>query len=115
MRSALAAVLAIALASGATAPAVARAAPPTIAAAVADTSDRTADNVKLDASRKPAAVLQYLGLKPGMHVLDLFGGNAYWAEIMAPVVGAKGSDTVWEPAQFYKDETKASFAAFMAK
>jgi predicted methyltransferase len=115
MRSALAAVLALALASGATAPALAAGAPPTIAAAVADTADRTPDNVKLDASRKPAAVLQYLGLRRGMHVLDLFGANAYWAEVMAPVVGPKGSDTVWEPTQFYKDETKASFAAFMAK
>jgi predicted methyltransferase len=50
-----------------------------------------------------------------MHVLDLFGGNAYWAEIMAPVVGPKGHDTVWEPTQFYSDKTKASFAAFMGK
>ena len=60
-------------------------------------------------------MLQFLGLKPGMHVLDLFGGNAYWAEIMAPVVGPKGHDTVWEPTQFYSDKTKASFAALMAK
>ena len=85
-----------------------------IAAAVAEPS-RSPDNVKLDESRKPAAVLKFLGLKPGMHVLDLFGGNAYWAEIMAPVVGPKGHDTVWEPTQFYSDKTKASFAAFAAK
>ena len=87
---------------------------PTIAAAVA-ASDRNPDNVKIDEGRKPAQVLQFLGLKPGMHVLDLFGGNAYWAEIMAPVVGPKGHDTVWEPTQFYTDKTKAAFAAFMAK
>jgi len=92
-------------------------------AAVADTSiagavaspARSADNVKLDESRKPAQVLAFLGLKRGMHVLDLFGGNAYWAEIMAPVVGPKGHDTVWEPTQFYSDKTKQSFAAFAAK
>jgi predicted methyltransferase len=87
---------------------------PTIAAAVAAT-DRNPDNVKLDDGRKPAQVLQFLGLKRGMHVLDLFGGNAYWAEIMAPVVGAKGHDTVWEPTQFYTEKTKASFEAFAAK
>src|SRR4051794_34335344 len=57
----------------------------TIAAAVSS-SDRSEDNVKLDAGRKPAQVLKFLGLRRGMHVLDLFGGNAYWAEIMAPVV-----------------------------
>jgi len=30
-----------------------------------------------------------------MHVLDVNGANAYWAEIMAPVIGPKGHDTVW--------------------
>ena len=88
--------------------------PPTIAAAVA-APDRTADNVKLDAGRKPAQLLQFLGLKRGMHVLDLFGANAYWAEIEAPVVGPKGHVTVWQPAQFYREKTKASFDAFAAK
>jgi predicted methyltransferase len=86
----------------------------TLASAVA-AQDRNPDNVKLDEGRKPAQVLQFLGLKPGMQVLDLFGGNAYWAEIMAPVVGPKGHDTVWEPTQFYTDKTKASFATFAAR
>ena len=104
---------ALALSTAIAAPAAAPR-PATIAAAVAAT-DRNPDNVKIDEGRKPAQVLQFLGLKPGMHVLDLFGGNAYWAEIMAPVVGPKGHDTVWEPTQFYSDKTKASFAAFMAK
>jgi predicted methyltransferase len=88
--------------------------PPTIAAAVAAT-DRSPDNVKLDAGRKPAQLLQYLGLKRGMNVLDLFGANAYWAEIEAPVVGPKGHVTVWQPAQFYREKTKASFDAFAAR
>ena len=115
MRPALAALLAIAFASGATAPTLAASAPPTIAAAVADTADRTPDNVKLDTGRKPAAVLQYLGLRPGMHVLDLFGANGYWAEMMAPVIGPRGHDTVWQPTQFFGDHGKAYFAGFMAK
>lgn len=96
------------------APAAAAPAPSSIAAAVAAT-DRNPDNVKLDSGRKPAQVLQFLGLRPGMNVLDLFGGNAYWAEITSPVVGPKGHDTVWEPTQFYNDKTKASFEAFAAK
>jgi predicted methyltransferase len=85
-----------------------------VAAALASPG-RTADNIKLDQSRKPAEVLQFLGLRPGMKVLDLFGANAYWAEIMAPAVGPKGHVTVWEPAQFYQDKAKASFAQFMAR
>ena len=41
-------------------------------------------------ARKPAEVLNFLGLKQGMRVIDMFGGNRYWAEIMAPAVGPKG-------------------------
>jgi predicted methyltransferase len=113
MRSA--SVVALSLALAAVVPlAAAVQAPETIAAAVADTNHRSPDNVKLDEGRKPAEVLRFLGLKPGMKVLDLFGANAYWAEIEAPVVGPKGHVTVWQPTQFYNDKTKASFAAFMA-
>src|SRR5262245_25637188 len=89
--------------------------PANVASAVADTANRTPDNVKLDAGRKPDQVLQFLGLRQGMNVLDLFGANAYWAEITAPAVGPKGHVTVWMPAQFYSDKRKQSFEAFMAK
>ena len=86
----------------------------TIAAAIAS-PDRRPDNVKLDEGRKPAAVLQYLGLKPGMQVLDLFGANGYWAEIMVPVIGPKGHDTIWQPTQFYGAKGKAYMDGFIAK
>ena len=92
-------------------PVVAKPAPSPIAAAVADTGSRGADNVKLDDGRKPTQVLTFLKLRSGQHVLDLFGANAYWAEIEAPVVGSNGHVTVWQPAQFYREKTKASFAS----
>jgi predicted methyltransferase len=88
-------------------------APVTIAAAMS-APNRSPDNVKLDAARKPAAVLQFLGLRPGMHVLDLFGANAYWAEITSPVVGPRGHVTVWNPTQFYSEKRKQAFETFMA-
>src|SRR5438270_4881688 len=96
-------------------PATANAAPAGGVAAAVASPDRKADNVKLDAGRKPAAVLQYLGLKPGMKVLDLFGANGYWAEVMVPVIGPKGHDTVWQPAQFFGDRGKTYFDGFTAK
>ena len=65
------------------------AAPVNVAAAVA-ASARSADNVKLDESRKPAEVLKFLGLKPGMHVIDLFGGNAIGRRSSRPRSGPKG-------------------------
>lgn len=113
MRKMVFAFAAVSMLSLAPAPAAPKAQSP-IAAAVAG-SARSADNVKLDEGRKPAQVLAFLGLKRGMHALDLFGGNRYWSEIMAPVVGPKGHVTVWEPTQFYKDDTKTAFEAFEAK
>lgn len=86
---------------------------PTVAAAVAAPT-RSPDNVKLDASRKPAELLAFLGLKPGMRVADMFGVNHYWAEIFAAAVGPRGQVVVWEPTQFYGDEARADFAAFAA-
>jgi predicted methyltransferase len=86
----------------------------TVAAAMAS-PDRRPENVKLDEGRKPAAVLQYLGLKPGMKVLDLFGGNGYWAELMVPVIGSKGHDTIWTPTQFNSDKVKTYTSGFAAK
>lgn len=79
--------------------------------AVANTGARTADNVALDVNRKPAELLNFLGLKRGMQVLDLFGGNGYWAEIIAPTVGPRGRVTVWQPAQFYNQERRTGFIA----
>lgn len=95
-------------------PAAASPTPLSIAAAVA-APDRSAENVKMDDGRKPAQVLRFLGLRPGMTALDLFGGNRYWAEIMAPVVGPKGKVLVWEPAQFYDPDSRKAFAEYSAK
>ena len=98
-----------------TAISAAAAKPADVVAAVAATANRTEDNVKLDEGRKPAEVLQFLGLESGMQAIDMFGGNRYWAEIMAPAVGPKGHVTVWEPAQFYDKDSQEKFAAFQAK
>ena len=56
-----------------------------------------------------------IAMKLAQEGFDLFGANAYWAEIMAPVVGPKGRDTIWEPTQFYNDKAEAGFKAFAAK
>ena len=77
------------------------------AAAVA-APGRPAEAIALDASRKPAEVLQWLGIKRGMDVADLISGTGYWAEIMAHIVGPEGSVTAYEPSQFYNDEKGAA-------
>ncbi len=87
-------------------PALAKQAPrPDIAAAVA-APGRAASDVKLDESRKPAEVLAFAGLKPGMSAGDVMAGAGYWTEIMARVVGAKGKVIAYEPSQFLPTEAK---------
>lgn len=86
----------------------------TVTAPIADTCtplsaavaapDRPSDARALDPSRKPVEVLEWLGVKPGQDVADLISGTGYWAEIMARIVGPKGSVTAYEPDQFYNDE-----------
>lgn len=85
----------------------------TYAAAVA-APDRPAEARALDASRKPAEVLQWLGVRRGMDVADLISGTGYWAEIMAHVVGPQGSVTAFEPNQFYNDSQGAALWAGIA-
>ncbi|HYC95933.1 MAG TPA: methyltransferase [Sphingomicrobium sp.] len=96
-------------------PAAAWAEPADVSAAVAATASRTEANVKLDEGRKPAEVLTYLGLEKGMRVLDMFGANQYWAEIIAPAVGPDGFVVVWQPNQFLNDKRRATFAEFAVR
>ena len=108
----LAIVAAAALMSALPAPALAE--PADVAAAVANTAARTEANVKLDASRKPAEMLQFLGLEKGMAVIDMFGGNRYWAEIIAPAIKPGGTLVVWQPTQFMNEKRRAELEAFAA-
>ena len=78
---------------------VAHAAPADVAAAVA-ASDRPADDVKLDVSRKPAEVMRFLELERGDRVLDWIGGQGYYAELIARAVGPEGKVTVLNPPGF---------------
>lgn len=89
-------------------PAAARAAPADIAPALA-APGRTADHVKLDALRRPAEVLAFMGLEKGDRVLDYFTGNGYYAEIMARAVGPKGLVVGWNSAAF-NERVKAPLA-----
>jgi len=96
-------------------PAAAWAEPADVAASVAATASRTEANVKLDEGRKPAELLSFLGLEKGARVLDMFGANQYWAEIIAPAVGPNGFVVVWQPNQFLNDKRKATFAEFAGR
>ena len=80
-----------------------------IAQAMKDEQRRPA-NIALDADRKPAKIIKMLGVKPGMRVAEMFGGNRYWSELLAPVVGARGTVILWQPEQFASDEVRAGLS-----
>ena len=52
--------------------------------------DRPAADVAMDERRKSREVLAFLGVKPGMHVLDAFSAGGYNTELLARMVGVKG-------------------------
>ncbi|WP_369027071.1 class I SAM-dependent methyltransferase [Qipengyuania sp. RANM35] len=86
-----------------------------IASAVA-ASDRPENARKMDEGRKPAEVLAFLGLEPGMVAADLFTATGYWAEIMGHVVGENGKVIAYQPDQFYNDDkSKAAWAELIAR
>ena len=107
------ALILAAMISVAAAPAMA--VPADVKASVAATAARSEANVKLDPLRKPAELLNWLGLQKGSRVADMFGGNLYWAEIFAPAIGPKGRVTIWQPQQFYNQKTYDRLTAFAAK
>lgn len=84
-----------------------------IAASVADPA-RNAENVQLDAGRRPVETLAFLGLRPGMDAVDIFTGSGYWAEIMSRVVAPDGSVVAYEPSQFYNGKGKETLDALIA-
>jgi predicted methyltransferase len=60
-----------------------------ISAAVADAGRPDADKAR-DPNRKPAEVLAFAGVKPGMVVAELAPGGGYYTRLLAKVVGPKG-------------------------
>ena len=43
-----------------------------------------------DKTSKPGAILSFIGLEPGMKVLDLFAGGGYYSELLSYAVGPDG-------------------------
>ncbi len=67
----------------------AAAAPRHIEQAVAQTS-RPATDTSRDVNRRPAELLEFAGIRPGMKVVDLLPGAGYFTRIFAHAVGPRG-------------------------
>ncbi|MFC4349905.1 class I SAM-dependent methyltransferase [Kordiimonas lipolytica] len=52
--------------------------------------DRPATDRARDALRKPAEILKFAGIKPGMTVLDINSAGGYYTELLSRTVGEEG-------------------------
>lgn len=55
-----------------------------------DEPSRAADRRARDRTRKPAEVLHFFGIQPGMKVAELMAGTGYYAQILSHAVGQDG-------------------------
>lgn len=53
--------------------------------------DRPDTDKQRDAGRKPAEVLAFLGVEPGMTVMDLIAAGGYYTEVLSEAVGPEGT------------------------
>jgi len=67
-----------------------------------DLSGRTEQDTSRDANRKPAQMINYVGVKPGDSVLDLLAGSGYYSEILSRAVGENGSVVLQIPKAYLK-------------
>jgi len=68
---------------------------PAFVQAAVDNPARPEKDVARDINRKPAEVLAFFGIQPGMKILDVFAGDGYYAEIASYLVGSKGEVTLY--------------------
>lgn len=68
-------------------------------------ADRPAEDRSQDAVRQPAAVLAFLGVKPGWRIVDVFSAAGYYTELLSRIVGPQGEVIA------YNNPPYAAFAA----
>lgn len=59
-------------------------------AARLESGSRSATDKARDAGRRPAAVVEFLGVEPGMTVVDLLAAGGYYTEVLSEAVGPDG-------------------------
>jgi predicted methyltransferase len=102
------AALAAAVLAGAAVSAAAKDEPKADAAALAAAfanPDRLAADREQDQRRHSREVLEFLGARPGMHVIDVFSAGGYNTELLARTVGTRGQVIA------YNNPPYAKFAA----
>jgi len=65
-------------------------------------AERPAQDKERDASRKPAEVLDFVGIEAGMSVLELFAGGGWYTEVLSAAVGPEGRVHAQNPERLHE-------------
>lgn len=58
---------------------------------------RSQEDRDRDAGRKPADVIEFLGIEPGMRVMDVIAAGGYYTEVLSLAVGPRGEVVAQNP------------------
>ena len=72
-----------------------------VVVALMDESRPTEDKAR-DGGRKPAEVMTFLGVEPGMTVIDVIAASGYYTEVLSRTVGTGGKVYAQNPAAVLK-------------
>lgn len=90
--------------------------PTDLRALLADPS-RPAEDRARDATRRPADVIEFLGIEPGMRVLDVMAAGGYYTEVLSRAVGPDGAVVAQNPdamLQFHDGANEKAISARLA-
>lgn len=78
-------------------------------------NSRAAEDRERDAVRKPAEVIDVLGIEPGMRVIDLIAAGGYYTEVLSLAVGPDGHVSAQNPAVVLEMQEGANEKAISAR
>lgn len=83
--------------------------------AALDGPTRSAEDRARDAGRKPADVVAFLGIEPGMKMIDLIAAGGYYTEVLSLAVGKDGVVYAQNPPAVLKFRDGANDKAMTAR
>ena len=76
---------------------------------------RSAEDRARDAGRRPAQIIEFMGIKPGMRVIDVIAAGGYYTEVLSLAVGASGSVVAQNPQAVLEFRDGANEKAISAR
>jgi len=77
--------------------------------------ERSADDRARDANRRPADVIEFLGIEPGMRVIDVIAAGGYYTEVLSLAVGPEGHVVAQNPQAVLEFRDGANEKAISAR